>query len=66
MGEDLLVFPLEGMEKYSAENPLLVTEVSLTKRMEMKLDDEVKESLAPSQTRASSWELWWGPSYTSM
>ena len=66
MGGDLLVFPLERMEKYSAENPLLVMEMSLMKRMEMKLDDEVKEPLAPSQTRASSGELWWGPSYTSM
>ena len=66
MGRDLLVFSLERMEKYSAENPLLVMEMSLMKRMEMKLDDEVKEPLDPSQTRASSWELWWGPSYTSM
>ena len=66
MGRDLLVFSLERMEKYSAENPLLVMEMSLMKRMEMKLDDEVKEPLDPSQTRASSGELWWGPSYTSM
>ena len=43
-----------------------VMEMSLMKRMEMKLDDEVKEPLDPSQTRASSGELWWGPSYTSM